>query len=67
MRTTLDLPADLVEAARTAAGCSSKTETIVYALQEVVRRKKIESLKALLGTVPVNVDLAATRGRGTAS
>ena len=49
--------------ARAATGFATKTDTIVYALKEVVRRKKIESLKAMLGSVNVQVDLAATRGR----
>lgn len=63
MRTTLDLPETLLSEARVATGCTSKTETIVYALSEVVRRKKVEALKAMLGTVNIQVDLARTRGR----
>lgn len=65
MRTTLDLPQELIDAARSATGCSSKTETIVYALKEVVRRKRIEALKSLIGHVAVDVDLTKTRGRAT--
>ena len=67
MRTTLDLPEDLLNEARTATGRSSKTETIVYALKEVVRRQKIEALKAMFGTVPVELDLNKIRGRRHAS
>lgn len=63
MRTTLILPHDLLEAARASTGCATKTETVVYALKEVVRRKKVEALKAMLGTVNVQVDLVRTRGR----
>ena len=66
MRTTLDLPEELVKDAVAASGCKSKTETIVYALTEVVRRKKVEALKAMLGTVVVKTDLAKTRGRRAA-
>lgn len=64
MRTTLILPEALVDAARIASGRKSKTETIIYALEEVVRRSKVDALKAMLGTVAVQVDLAKTRGRG---
>lgn len=38
MRTTLDLPEDLVDDARKVLGFKSKTDTVVYALREVVRR-----------------------------
>jgi hypothetical protein len=67
MRTTLDLPEALLDEARIATGCKSKTETIVYALAEVVRRKRVEALKAMLGTVNIKADLAKTRGRRAAS
>jgi len=63
MRTTLDLPEALLNEAREATGKASKTETIVYALQEVVRRRKIETLKAMFGTVAIDLDLSKVRGR----
>ena len=63
MRTTLDLPADLVEEARLAAGLRSKTETIVYALREVVRRKRLDDLKGMFGTTEIDLDLDYVRGR----
>lgn len=51
MRTTLDLPAGLVEQARDAIGFKSKTDTVVFALKEVVRRARVEDLKALIRRV----------------
>ena len=63
MRTTMDLPDGLVDEAREAGGFTSKTETVVYALSEVVRRKKIEALKKMFGTVPIKLDLDKVRGR----
>ena len=63
MRTTLDLPADLVEEARLAAGLRSKTETIVYALREVVRRKRLDDLKGRFGTTEIDLELDYVRGR----
>jgi Arc/MetJ family transcription regulator len=63
MRTTLVLPDGLVDEAREAVGLSSKTETVVYALREVIRRKRIEELKSMFGTVDIRVDLDKTRGR----
>ena len=63
MRTTLDLPADLLEEARAALGFKSKTDTIVLALRELVRRRRLEELKALMGRVNLDIDTAASRRR----
>jgi Arc/MetJ family transcription regulator len=63
MRTTLDLPEDLVTAARNALGFKSKTDTVVVALRELVRRHRLEELKALLGKVHLDVDTAKSRRR----
>jgi len=63
MRTTLDLPENLVDDARTVLGFKSKTDTVVYALKEVVRRGRVEGLKALFGKVHIELDLDKVRGR----
>jgi Arc/MetJ family transcription regulator len=63
MRTTLDLPEALVEEARTALGFKSKTDTVVLALRELVRRRRLDELKSLMGRVRLDVDLAESRRR----
>ena len=63
MRTTLDLPEALVEEARAAIGAQSKTDTIIFALRDVIRRRRIEELKGLLGRVQLDVDLPHSRRR----
>ena len=63
MRTTLDLPEQLVDDAREVLGFKSKTDTVVYALREVVRRGHVEGLKALFGKVHIDLDLDKARGR----
>jgi len=63
MRTTLDLPEDLLEEAKRLLGFRSKTDTIVVALRELVRRHRIEELKALLGSVELDIDVAQSRRR----
>jgi Arc/MetJ family transcription regulator len=63
MRTTLDLPADLVEEARNVLGFKSKTDTVVLALREVVRRSRVDELKALMGRVQLDVDIPRSRRR----
>jgi Arc/MetJ family transcription regulator len=63
MRTTLDLPESLVEEARRALGFKSKTDTVIVSLQELVRRKRIEDLKQMLGTIRLELDVASSRRR----
>lgn len=63
MRTTLVLPPALLEEARTALGFTSKTDTVIYALREVVRRGRSDELKALIGTVQFEFDPDELRKR----
>ena len=56
MRTTLILPDELLDEARTALGFRSKTDTVVYALREVVRRSRADELKNLMGKVRFEFD-----------
>ena len=61
MRTTLDLPDGLVEEARSALGYSSKTDTVVFALREVIRRGRVDDLKRLMSKVEFEFDPTALR------
>ena len=63
MRTTLDLPEALIEEARQTLGFKSKTDTVVLALTELVRRRRIEQLKQLMGHVHLDIDLPKSRRR----
>jgi hypothetical protein len=63
MRTTLDLPTGLVDEARAAMGFTSKTETVIHALREVIRRKQLEELKGMFGTVSIDIDVSRSRRR----
>jgi len=63
MRTTLDIPEPLLEEARHVLGLKSKTDTVVMALQELVRKRRIEELKSLLGSVHLDLDLSKSRRR----
>ncbi len=63
MRTTLILPDELVDAARETLGFTSKTDTVVYALREVVRRGRRDELKNLLGRLTFEFDPADVRRR----
>jgi len=61
MRTTMYVPVELLEEARTALGFRSKTDTVVHALREVVRRSRADELKALIGKVEFEFDPSTLR------
>lgn len=63
MRTTLDIPAPLIEEARDLLGFKSKTDTVVLALQELIRRRRVEELKSLFGSIELEIDLDRSRRR----
>ena len=64
MKTTLDLPADLLDEAMRIGGCRTKTATIVQALEQMVRSVKLAKLKSLRGTMPdFTLDLDTLRAR----
>jgi Arc/MetJ family transcription regulator len=67
MRTTLDLPEELLKEAQTTLGFKSKTDTVVMALRELVRRHRVEELKALMGNVRLDIDLPRSRRRPRAA
>ena len=63
MRTTLDIPEPLIEEARRLLGFKSKTDTVVLSLKEMIRRKRLEELKDLMGSVDLEIDLPKSRRR----
>jgi Arc/MetJ family transcription regulator len=66
MRTTLDLPGNLLEEAQRLLGFTSKTDTVILSLTELVRRKRIDELKSLMGQVDLELDLDRSRRRPVA-
>ncbi len=63
MRTTFDLPEQLLEDARKAARLATKRETVVAGLHELVRKAKREDLRRLAGRVDLQIDLKKARQR----
>lgn len=51
MKTTLDIPIELIEQARQLAKKKTKTETVIAALDELIRLKKREAILAKAGTL----------------
>ena len=63
LRTTLDLPQDLLEEAMYLTDTGTKTAVIVLALEELIRRSKIADLKKYRGKIPLPIDLDTLRSR----
>jgi len=63
MRTTLDLPDDLLQEAMRATHIQTKTRVIITALEELIRKSKISDLKNYKGKIDLDVDLNAIRAR----
>jgi hypothetical protein len=63
MRTTLDLPIDLLNEAMKATHTKTKTRVIIIALEELIRKSKIAELKEFKGKVDLGIDLNTIRGR----
>ena len=63
MRTTLDLPENLLDEAMKATHIKTKTKVIVVALEELIRKSKISELKKFKGKVDLDIDLDTIRGR----
>ncbi len=63
MRTTLDLPEDLLAEAMRATRIKTKTKVITTALEEMIRKRKIAELRRYKGAVDLTIDLDALRKR----
>ena len=63
MRTTLNLPDDIVKEAMSLTKSQTKTETIVLALQNLIRQYKLAELKNYRGKVDLDIDLDQLRKR----
>ncbi|MCK5186610.1 MAG: type II toxin-antitoxin system VapB family antitoxin [Deltaproteobacteria bacterium] len=62
MRTTLDLPENLLKEAMKTTHIQTKTKVIITALEELIRKSKISELKKFKGKVDLDIDLDIVRG-----
>jgi hypothetical protein len=63
VRTTIDLPQKLVEEAMKVSHQRTKTAVIVAALEDFVRKSRIQGLKKFRGRVNLDIDLDKLRKR----
>ena len=61
MKTTLNIPRELLEEAVRLAGVRTKTEAVMLALKELIRRQKIERLIEQAGSVEFSDDWEESR------
>ena len=63
MRTTLDLPEELLHQAMRVSQAKTKTMVVVSGLQELTHRNRLERLRALRGRLELAVDVRKSRKR----
>jgi hypothetical protein len=63
MRTTLDLPEELLREAMRTTHIETKTKVIITALEELIRKNTIAGLKKFKGKIDLNIDMNKVRSR----
>jgi len=63
MRTTIDLPEDLITEAMRLTNINTKTDVIKEALRNLIQREKIKNIKKFSGKLDLEIDLNKLRKR----
>ncbi len=63
MRTTLDIPENLLSEAMKTTNIKTKTKVIITALEELIRKTQISNLKQFKGKIDLEIDMDQLRGR----
>jgi Arc/MetJ family transcription regulator len=63
MRTTIDLPENLVAEAMKLTNIKTKTDVIKEALSNLIQREKVKNIKNYHGKINLNIDLDQLRNR----
>ncbi len=63
MRTTLDLPEDLLLEAMKTTHIPTKTKVIITALEQLIKKSKISEIKKYKGQIDLGIDMDDLRGR----
>ena len=63
MRTTIDIPEDLINEAMNVTNAPTKTELIKIALYNIIQKNKIKSIKNFKGEIDLDLDLNILRAR----
>ncbi|HPM34550.1 MAG TPA: type II toxin-antitoxin system VapB family antitoxin [Spirochaetota bacterium] len=63
MRTTIDLPENLVNEAMKLTNIHTKTDVIKEALLNLIQREKVKNIKKFSGKIDLDIDLDRLRKR----
>jgi Arc/MetJ family transcription regulator len=63
MRTTLDLPEDLIHKAMAITKAKTKTELFRLALENIIKQEKRKAVKKYHGKIDIDIDLDTMRKR----
>ena len=63
MRTTIDIPEDLINEAMKVTNSPTKTKLIKIALYNIIQKNKIKSIKNYKGKIDLDLDLNILRAR----
>ncbi len=63
MRTTLDIPENLLSEAMKVTKSRTKTEVIKFALENIIRKNKLQKLKSYRGELEIEINLDVLRKR----
>ena len=61
MRTTIDIPDELMDRALRASALRSKRDAVIAGLEELVRKRQREELRGMAGKFEMDVDLRRSR------
>ncbi|MCI5212286.1 MAG: type II toxin-antitoxin system VapB family antitoxin [Candidatus Electrothrix sp. ATG2] len=63
MRTTLDIPENLIAEAMQLTHIKTKTALIIRALEDLIRKNKLAEIKKYKGKIDLDADLSVLRDR----
>ena len=63
MRTTIDIPGDLIKDAMQISRVKTKTMAVILGLKELINSHKLQQLRAIRGQVAIMTNLRTTRKR----
>ena len=63
MKTTLDLPDELIAEAMQLTKLKSNAQVVILALQEFIKKNKVTGLKAYKGKVDLDINIDLLRNR----
>ncbi len=63
MRTTLDIPENLISEAMKVTKARTKTEVIKFALENIIQKNKLKKIKSYCGKLELDINLDLLRKR----